>query len=277
MVGGLEGFKKLDLNRFKIDTANGKTALFFNKNNEIGGKEEWVRLTQLRRGGINKPLGRGKLEGIFNEDTQSILAIKKLDETIPTDREFAAMSHNDLKNLITNLKKQVNGLNEYKNFMPLRELQGLDKALQRLEGEFSNNTAKLTELKNDIARQKNKLREQSLSNEQKAVIEKRLKGFQDEYKVRMETLSLQKTKLQTQFARIRQTIDKIADKDRSLKERLNILWREQGLTITSVLTAVGMTISTLVLALLPGGGAAGGAGDSGSSPHRVRDWVKRGL
>ena len=47
-----------------------------------------------------------------------------------------------------------------------------------------------------------------------------------------------------------------------------------------MLTAVGMTISTLVLALLPGGGAVGGAGDSGgsgSNPHRVRDWVKQGL
>ena len=80
-----------------------------------------------------------------------------------------------------------------------------------------------------------------------------------------------KEKLQTQFARIRQTIDKIADKDRSLKERLNILWREQGLTIISILTAIGMTISTLVLALLPG---SSGSGSSSNHPHKVRDWAK---
>ena len=58
---------------------------------------------------------------------------------------------------------------------------------------------------------------------------------------------------------------------------MTILWREQGLTIISVLTAVGLTISTLVLALIPGGGATGGAGGSGNNPHKVRNWVKRGL
>ena len=104
----------------------------------------------------------------------------------------------------------------------------LDKAFQRLEGEFSNNTAKLTELGEGISRQKNKFNDE-ITEEQKTAIKKRLKGFQDEYKVRLETLSLQKTELQTQFARIRQTLDKIADKDRSLKERLRILWLEQGL------------------------------------------------
>ena len=46
----------------------------------------------------------------------------------------------------------------------------------------------------------------------------------------------------------------------------------------SVLTAIGMTISTLVLALLPGGsGGTAASGGSGKSPHKVRDWVKKSL
>ena len=43
--------------------------------------------------------------------------------------------------------------------LALRELQGLDKALQRIRGELTNNLAKLTELDKDIVRQKQKLQE----------------------------------------------------------------------------------------------------------------------
>ena len=43
--------------------------------------------------------------------------------------------------------------------LTLRELQGLDKALQCTRGELTNNVAKLTELYKDTARQKQKLQE----------------------------------------------------------------------------------------------------------------------
>ena len=38
--------------------------------------------------------------------------------------------------------------------LTLRELPGLDKALQRIRGELTNNLSKLTELDKDITRQK---------------------------------------------------------------------------------------------------------------------------
>ena len=40
----------------------------------------------------------------------------------------------------------------------------------------------------------------------------------------------------------------------TLAERIRTLFREQGITIASILTAIGMAISTLVLALTGGGG-----------------------
>ena len=43
--------------------------------------------------------------------------------------------------------------------LTLRELQGLDKALQRTRVELTNNLSKLTELDKDITRQKQKLQE----------------------------------------------------------------------------------------------------------------------
>ena len=49
-------------------------------------------------------------------------------------------------------------------------------------------------------------------------------------------------------------IAKVLDKDTSLGEKIRTLFREQGITIASILTAIGMTIGVLVEALLPGGG-----------------------
>ena len=43
--------------------------------------------------------------------------------------------------------------------LKLRELQGLDKALQTIQGELTNNLAKLTELDDHIALEKRKLDE----------------------------------------------------------------------------------------------------------------------
>ena len=48
--------------------------------------------------------------------------------------------------------------------------------------------------------------------------------------------------LQTQVKRIKQTIAKVLDQDTSLAERTHTLFREQGITIFSILTALSMTI-----------------------------------
>ena len=51
------------------------------------------------------------------------------------------------------------------------------------------------------------------------------------------------------------------DKDVSLAEKIQMLVREQGITLASILMAIGMAIGVLVESLLPskGGGEAGGA------------------
>ena len=50
------------------------------------------------------------------------------------------------------------------------------------------------------------------------------------------------------------------DKDTSIGEKIRTLFREQGITIASILTAIGMAIGVLVEALLPGGGATTASG-----------------
>ena len=87
------------------------------------------------------------------------------------------------------------------------------------------------------------------SEEQGQLYKDRLDDLNAEKQARLETLSQNRKDLQTQVARIKQTIEKVLDKDKSLAERICTLFREQGITIISILTALSMTISTIVLAI----------------------------
>ena len=77
-------------------------------------------------------------------------------------------------------------------------------------------------------------------------------------------MSQNRKDLQIQVARIKQTIVKVFDQDTSLAERIRTLFYEKGITIFTILTALSMTISTIVLAITSVYGWGGGA--VGSSP-----------
>ena len=69
------------------------------------------------------------------------------------------------------------------------------------------------------------------------------------------------------------------DKDTSLAEKIRTLFREQGITIASILTAIGIAIGVLVEALLPGSAAA--ASGTGEPPPKdkkgLKEWVRSKL
>ena len=73
---------------------------------------------------------------------------------------------------------------------------------------------------------------------------------------RLEALSTNRATLWSQINRIREIFRWLLHEDTILAERIRTLFREQGITIASILTAIGMAISTLVLALTGGGGSA---------------------
>ena len=77
------------------------------------------------------------------------------------------------------------------------------------------------------------------------------------------------------------TIAKVLDKDTSLCEKIRTLFREQGITIASILTAIGMAIGVLVEALLPGGGGAAMASGGGEPPPKdekgLKGWIRNKL
>ena len=90
-----------------------------------------------------------------------------------------------------------------------------------------------------------------------------------EKQARLEILTQNRKDLQTQVARIKQTLEKVLDKNTSLAERIRTLFREQGITIFSILTALSMTISTILLAITGIFGGAGGVGGSTPKDERV--------
>ena len=160
--------------------------------------------------------------------------------------------------------------------LDMREFEGIDKALTRIQGELANNAGKLTEIDAHIAREQGKLAEIETSPDLQ-IHEERVKAkiadLKEERAARLELLSQNRKELASQFSRIRQTVEKIIDEDLSLREKLKLVFREHGLTITAVLTSIGLIISTIVTALTGGAGSP----TPPKNPNKLKEWVKNKL
>ena len=166
--------------------------------------------------------------------------------------------------------------------LTLREIRGLDKALQTIRGELTNNLAKLTELDDHIALEKRKLDEAYAGGVDELTrrrFAERLLDLQDERSARLEAASATKDALRSQISRIRETIGRVLNEDTTLAERVRTLFREQGVTLVSILTAVGMAINTLVLALTGSGGTVTPPSPppAPSDKGGLREWAKKTL
>ena len=107
-------------------------------------------------------------------------------------------------------------------------------------------------------------------------ITKQIDALNDEWKVRQESINLLKSRLKNQITTFCETIAKVLDKETSLGEKIRTLFREQGIMIASILTAIGMAIGVPVEALLPGGGGAMASG-GGEPPPKNERGLKNGL
>ena len=60
-----------------------------------------------------------------------------------------------------------------------------------------------------------------------------------------------------------------------------MLFREQGITVASILTAIEMAIGVLIEALLPGGGGGAAASGGGEPPPKdekgLKEWIRNKL
>ena len=143
--------------------------------------------------------------------------------------------------------------------LPLHEILGLDKQLRSIRGSLKVEVAKKVQLEESIKKEKRKLEELQdqpgvYNNGIQEDIMKRIAKLNDELKARQESINLLKGRLTNQITSFKETIAKVLDKDTSLANKIRTLFREQGTTIASILTAIRMAIGVLVEALLPGDG-----------------------
>ena len=169
---------------------------------------------------------------------------------------------------------------------PLRELLGLDKQLRSIRGSLKVEVAKKVELEEHIAKERRKLEEFQeypgvYDDAMKENITKRIDALNDELANRQESIDLLKGRLKNQITSFKETIAIVLDKDTSLGEKARTLFREQGIAIASILTAIGITIGVLVEALLPGASGGGGGAVSGGPPPKdekgLKEWIRNKL
>ena len=190
--------------------------------------------------------------------------------------------------------KDIDGLEQETSFiepserdklLPLRELQGLDKQIRTIKGSLKVAIAKRVELEDLIKHEENKLNEIQdpiYSDDQRKMVEDRIKKLRDELNERNEEINILKGEASKQINQIKESITKFLDKETgTLGQRIRTLFKEQGITIVSILTAVGMAIGVLIEALLgnptvsttTSGSTSGGAGKG----VEAREWIKNKL
>ena len=120
--------------------------------------------------------------------------------------------------------------------------------------------------------------DETYSDEQREEVQGRLQRFQDEQKAINDQIRILKGQYSNQIYQIRESIMKFLDKETGTPgERIRTLFKEQGITIVSILTALGMTLGVLIEAL-PGGPSTStptSGGTSGSDKKGgAREWIK---
>ena len=172
--------------------------------------------------------------------------------------EEIAKSKEDLIFQINN-QSQTDKLFEH----PLRELLGLDTQLRSIRGSLKVELAKKVQLEERIKKEHHKLEEFReypgvYDDAMREDITKQINDLNEDLKARQESIDILKGRLKNQITSFRETITKVLDKGTSLAEKIRTLFREQGITIASILTAIRMAIGVLVEVLLPGGATSGG-------------------
>ena len=169
--------------------------------------------------------------------------------------------------------------------LTLRELEGLDKELRTISGSLRSAIAKSIAKQVDIDRENRKLEEmandETYSDEQREEVRARLQRFQDEQKAISDQIRILKGRYSNQIYQIRESIMKFLDKETgTLGERIRTLFKEQGITIVSILTAIGMAIGVLIEALLGGPSASTPTPQSTTTSDKkggAREWIKNKL
>ena len=215
----------------------------------------------------------------MNEDNQDYIML----QDIITKNEIA--TDNSIKLIETSLTETGAEASTQTGGLTLRELEGLDKELRMISCSLRSAIAKSIAKQVDIDKENRKLEEmandETYSDEQREEVRARLQRFQDEQKAISDQIRILKGRYSNQIYQIRESIMKFLDKETgTLGERIRTLFKEQGITIISILTALGMTLGVLIEALLGGPSESTPTSQSTTTSDKkgeAREWIKNKL
>ena len=260
-VTGDPGLADLDL-RSKKKSKKGNIEVIF-----LDGNNHWKSLTNKRTGKFlaqktlrDKFGGLNIMKSVLSLDEtpsaleRSISAASKIKSELPTDMQMESIPLKQRSPLVENIHLKTREASQNTD-LDMQEFLGIDKAVQSIQGELLNNTLKLTEIDKCIQRDTRRLEEvendPTYTNEQRQLYRDRLDNLNTKKQARLEILSRKDQRdLQTQVAGIKQTIEKVFDKNTPLPERILTLIREQIVTIISALTTLLVGIATIVLSVI---------------------------
>ena len=214
---------------------------------------------------------------------------KAIESSSTTDVEAIEMievTSKDIDTTVKGVEQETSFIEptERDKLLPLRELEGLDKQLRTIKGSLKVAIAKRINLEGRIKHEERKLNEiqdPKYSDDQRDMIEGRINKLRGELTERNKEIDILKGEASKQINQIRGSITKFLDKETgTLGERIRTLFKEQGITIVSILTAVGMAIGVLIEALLgaPSASASTPGGTSGGDKKGgAREWIKNKL
>ena len=223
-----------------------------------------------------KQFARKLNELTTNEDNHGNIML----QDIITKNEIA--TDNSMKLIETSLTEIGVEASIQTGGLTLRELEALDKELRMISGSLRSAIAKSIAKQVDIDRENRKLEEmandETYSDEQREEVRARLQRLQDEQKAINNQIRILKGRYSNQIYQIRESIMKFLDKEMgTLGERIRTLFKEQGIRIVSILTALGMTLGALIEALLGGPGTSTPTSQSTTTSDNkggAREWIK---
>ena len=239
---------------------NRKPLMTEGKLKSVGTLVDILGKNRLHRLGFNIPVGKetARQAVMLNKAPEELLSESDITRADDIELQEIVEKASDIISQIKDVQTDTDELFEH----PLHKLLGLDKQLRSIRGSLKVEVAKKLELEECIAKECCKLEEFReypgvYDDAMKEDITKRIDDLNDELKVRQESIDLLNGRLKNQITSCKETIAEVLDKDTSLAEKIRTLFGEQGITIASILMAIGMAIGVLVEALLPGGGGGG--------------------
>ena len=224
-----------------------------------------------------------KLNENLDERSKAIESSSTADaETI----EMIEVTSKDIDTTVKGVEQDTSFIepSERDKLLPLRELEGLDKQLRTIKRSLKVAIAKRVDLNARIEHEERKLSEvqdPAYSDDQRDMIEGRIKRLRGELIERNKEIDILKGEASKQINQIRGSITKFLDKETgTLGVRIRTLFKEQSITIVSILTAVGMAIGVPIEALLGGPSTSTPTSQSTTTSDKkggAREWIKNKL